>query len=153
MWTVRLDPNVTYGAVEIWTENGYQLVCADGFDDFAAKVICRAGGFQHGISVCCSAFGDLEYEIGYQDFKCRGDEISILKCPHRFQHVDCPSQKYASVACSNKPASGRKYFITFHSRESNNHYTGLFCQFLNHLITVHSFSTSNKTTYNCALFN
>ena len=83
-------------------------MCADGFDDIAAKVVCRSGSFQNGISVCCSAFGKMKYDIGYYDIKCKGDEASILDCEYKTGPNKCPSKKYASVACSNQPASGRK---------------------------------------------
>lgn len=81
-------------------------MCADGFDDIAAKVVCKAAGFQNGISVCCSAFGDMSYDIGYYNIKCRGDEMSILDCDYKYGIGGCQSKKYASVACSDQPASG-----------------------------------------------
>lgn len=103
---VRLEPNVTYGAVEIWNDEKYQLVCADGFDDVAAKVVCRSAGFQNGISVCCSAFGEMNYDISYHNVRCQGDEATILNCKYDMGPDGCPSKKYASVACSDLPASG-----------------------------------------------
>lgn len=105
---MRLEPNVTYGAVEIWNAEKYQLVCADGFDDVAAKVVCKSAGFQNGISVCCSAFGSMDYEISYHSVRCQGDEASILDCKYKTGVDNCPSKKYASVACSDLPASGGK---------------------------------------------
>jgi len=105
-YLVRLEPNVTYGAIEIWTEDKYQLVCADDFDDVAAKVVCKAAGFQNGISICCSAFGDMSYSIGYYGIGCQGDEASILDCEYKAGIGQCRSNKYASVACSDQPASG-----------------------------------------------
>lgn len=106
--TVRLEPNVTYGAVQIWNLEKYRLVCADGFDDVAAKVVCKSAGFKNGISVCCSAFGRMKYEIAYNNVKCQGDESTILDCKYTTALKMCPSKKYASVACSNSPASGGK---------------------------------------------
>ncbi|XP_060571753.1 deleted in malignant brain tumors 1 protein-like isoform X2 [Ruditapes philippinarum] len=103
---VRLEPNVTYGAVEIWNEEKYQLVCADGFDDIAAKVVCKSAGFKYGISVCCSAFGKMDYEISFYDIKCDGHETSVLDCKYSSGIDRCPSKKYASVACSDTPGSG-----------------------------------------------
>ncbi|XP_052791481.1 deleted in malignant brain tumors 1 protein-like isoform X3 [Mya arenaria] len=103
---VRLEPNVTYGAVQIWKSGNYRLVCADEFGDIAAKVVCRSAGYQNGISVCCSAFGPLKYDIGYMNFKCTGEETSILDCSFTVGDTGCASGKYASVACSDQPANG-----------------------------------------------
>ncbi|XP_052276945.1 deleted in malignant brain tumors 1 protein-like isoform X3 [Dreissena polymorpha] len=103
---VRLEPNVSYGAVQIWNREAYRLVCADGFDDLAAKVVCRSAGFQNGISVCCSAFGEMKYDIGYRNVRCTGNEMSILDCSYVDDNTGCSSGKYASVACSDQPANG-----------------------------------------------
>ena len=97
---------MTYGVVQIGTTDDYKLVCADDFDDVAARVVCQSAGFHHGISVCCSAFGDMKYDIGYCNHKCSGDESSILNCTRSIAASDCVSGKYASVACSDQPASG-----------------------------------------------
>lgn len=103
---MRLEPNVSYGAVQIWNRDAYRLVCADGFDDLAAKVVCRSAGFQNGISVCCSAFGEMKYDIGYRNVRCTGNELSILDCSYVDDNTGCSSGKYASVACSDLPANG-----------------------------------------------
>ncbi|WAR00368.1 LOW QUALITY PROTEIN: DMBT1-like protein, partial [Mya arenaria] len=71
-----------------------------------AKVVCRSAGYQNGISVCCSAFGPLKYDIGYMNFKCTGEETSILDCSFTVGDTGCASGKYASVACSDQPANG-----------------------------------------------
>ena len=111
--SVRLDPNVTYGAVQLWSDNKYHLICADGFDDMAAKVVCGAMGYRNGISVCCSAFGDMDLPITYHNVSCTGKESWILGCSYKTGPNGCPSKKYASVTCSDAPASGGKEISIF----------------------------------------
>lgn len=107
-FSVRLDPNVTYGAIQLWNDNKYHLICADGFDDMAAKVVCRSMGYQNGISVCCSAFGSMNLPITYHNVSCTGKELWILGCKYKTGVDGCASKQYASVTCSNVPASGGK---------------------------------------------
>ena len=112
--SVRLEPNVTYGAVQLWNDNQYHLICADGFDDMAARVVCRSMGYQNGISVCCSAFGKMKLPITYHNVTCTGTETRILDCNYKMGEkiksrvTGCSSNQYASVACSDSPASGGK---------------------------------------------
>lgn len=106
--SVRLEPNITYGAVEVWKDEKYVQVCADGFDDVAAKVTCRSLGYKNGISLCCSVFGEMKkYPIGITNVQCTGQERSLLGCDYTYRIDDgCASKKYASVACSNSASSG-----------------------------------------------
>lgn len=46
-----------YGAVKVWRDGSYYLVCADGFDSRDADVVCRNMGYPYGTSLCCDAFG------------------------------------------------------------------------------------------------
>ncbi|XP_052793656.1 neurotrypsin-like [Mya arenaria] len=101
--TVRLQPNVTFGAIQVWDRDNYRLVCAEGFDDLAAQAVCRSLGFTYGKSICCSAFGRMEYSIVYSNINCTGIESSILECDYVKYFANCTSEHYASVACSNSP--------------------------------------------------
>ncbi|XP_033749618.1 deleted in malignant brain tumors 1 protein-like isoform X1 [Pecten maximus] len=104
---VRLEPNITFGAVEVWQDNEYVLVCADDFDDVDAQVACRMLGYQNGISICCSVFGNMsKYKIAINNVQCNGQEASIMQCKYSYRLDVCPSGKYASVACSNTASSG-----------------------------------------------
>ncbi|XP_052795720.1 scavenger receptor cysteine-rich type 1 protein M130-like [Mya arenaria] len=100
---VRLQPNVTFGAVQVWDRDNYHLVCAEGFDDLAAQAVCRSLGFAYGTSICCSAFGRMEYSIIYSNVKCTGIESDLLECDYVKYIPNCTSGHYASVACSNNP--------------------------------------------------
>lgn len=104
---VRLEPNITFGAVELWQDTQYALVCADGFDDSDAKVVCHSLGYRNGISICCSVFGDMpDYQISINNVQCTGHESSILQCEYTNNADGCLSKRYASVACSNAASSG-----------------------------------------------
>ena len=105
--SVRLEPNITFGAVELWQESQYALVCADGFDDTDAKVVCHSLGYRNGISICCSVFGNMpDYKISINNVQCTGQESSILQCSYSNNADGCRSNRYASVACSNAASSG-----------------------------------------------
>jgi hypothetical protein len=109
-FAVRLEPNITFGAVELWQDTQYALVCADGFDDTDAKVVCHSLGYRNGISICCSVFGDMpDYKISINNVKCTGHESSILQCSYSNNADGCPNKRYASVACSNAASSGGKF--------------------------------------------
>ncbi|XP_052795723.1 neurotrypsin-like isoform X2 [Mya arenaria] len=128
--TVRLQPNVTFGAVQVWDRGSYRLVCAEGFDDLAAQAVCRYFGFAYGINICCSAFGRMEYNIAYSNIKCTGIESDILECDYVKYFPNCTSGHYASVACSNNPEN-EEFELKIHQsgkvsiRRFDN--TGFFC--------------------------
>lgn len=54
---VMTDHDESYGAVKVWTDGAYSLVCADRFTDAEALVVCRNMGYTYGKSLCCDAFG------------------------------------------------------------------------------------------------
>lgn len=93
--------------MELWQDTQYALVCADGFDDTDAKVVCHSLGYRNGISICCSVFGDMpDYKISINNVQCNGHESSILQCAYSNNADGCPNNRYASVACSNAASSG-----------------------------------------------
>ena len=89
-----------YGAVRVWNENRYSLVCADKFDDNDATIVCRQMGYPFGKSICCSAFGIVEERIEVSDMQCTGSETDITQCVMIRGVNGCASQQYASVVCS-----------------------------------------------------
>ncbi|XP_052793637.1 scavenger receptor cysteine-rich domain superfamily protein-like isoform X2 [Mya arenaria] len=100
---VRIQPNATFGAIQVWDRDNFHLVCAEKFDDLAAQAVCRSFGFAFGKSICCSAFGRMEYDIVYSNIKCTGIESDLLECDYVKYFPNCTSGHYASVACSNLP--------------------------------------------------
>lgn len=86
-------------------------MCADGFDDVDAQVVCRGLGKQNGVSICCSVFGSMTHPIAINDVQCTGLEDSLLQCHYNSLREGCPSKKYAAVACSNSASSGGRFII------------------------------------------
>ncbi|KAL4227837.1 scavenger receptor [Mactra antiquata] len=97
---VNIHPGLHYGAVQYHTGDEYGLVCADGFDENAATVVCREMGFTFGMTLCCSAFGPLGLDFSMTDVYCYGDELSLTDCSFN-EGSDCTSETYASVLCTH----------------------------------------------------
>ena len=60
---VSMTPGDDFGAVQVWMDDTYRMVCAEGFDDIDATVACRNMGYGYGKSLCCSAFGDIDFQV------------------------------------------------------------------------------------------
>lgn len=61
---------------------------------------CRQLGYDHGLSVCCGAYG-YSYDTGIIDkVNCSGNEKSLLNCTAQPPVAAC-HQDYAAVACYN----------------------------------------------------
>ena len=103
--TIEAD---NYGAVRVWNDNRYSLVCSDDFDDADATVVCRRMGYPYGKRLCCSAFGYLEETIEISAVQCSGSEIDIGDCAMTRGVNTCLSKHYASVVCAkDEPAIGK----------------------------------------------
>nr|KAG5703085.1 hypothetical protein BaRGS_012147 [Batillaria attramentaria] len=99
---MRLQPNESYGAVELWMGSHYAQICDDGgFDDTAAGVVCRELGYRAGKYLCCSHFNNHDHiSIHVGQVACTGAEEKFENCKmHRSS--TCDLGKYVSVACSN----------------------------------------------------
>ena len=103
MLTVRLSEgaNATYGAVQVFQNNTWTLVCDDGWTDKAAKVTCRSLGHTDGRAIPQSGFGNLNLPISVGQVACVGNETDLLLCPLQKQ-TPCKSGMYASVQCTNE---------------------------------------------------
>lgn len=103
---MRLDSegSASFGAVELWVSYSYYYVCADGFDDIAARVVCRELGFHSGKTLCCSAFGSTNKAIGVGEVQCTGLEDRFENCTHvvPYNEHSCKSGKYAAVVCAQQ---------------------------------------------------
>lgn len=113
LFTVYTDQADNYGAVKVWRNGAYYLVCADSFDDREASVVCRTMGYPYGKSLCCDAFGFQSTKIGFSNSQCTGREVSYDQCAKDFRGTGCDSKKYASVVCSREMALG-KYIYLFY---------------------------------------
>jgi hypothetical protein len=108
--TVYTDQADSYGAVKVWKNGAYFLVCADSFDDREASVVCRTMGYPYGKSLCCDAFGFQTAKIGFSSSGCTGREMSYDQCKKSFGGIGCNSKQYASVVCSRERAIGKSSF-------------------------------------------
>ncbi|KAK7116610.1 hypothetical protein V1264_002264 [Littorina saxatilis] len=105
-----------YGRVDVYTNNTWVAVCDNGatqngnngFNQQAARVVCRSIGYTEARQQCCSALGPLSQSyysthaktIGVVVNSCQGNEASLLDCDISTT-TTCPSGKYVSVLCSN----------------------------------------------------
>ncbi|XP_071095519.1 uncharacterized protein [Haliotis cracherodii] len=96
-----------HGVVLIWRQFGryssWQPLCGTGFDDTAAKVVCRELGFQNGRALPRGSYGTYYYStyLG-SNITCTGNEASIRNCT--LGSGTCSRQGYtgyASVSCYN----------------------------------------------------
>ncbi|XP_012937884.1 deleted in malignant brain tumors 1 protein [Aplysia californica] len=103
---VRIFPDAEspHGAVSIYSGGSYVLLCSEGFTDAEADVICRSLFYNSGKAICCSALPIPYLRIGASNAHCSGTESSLLDCNLNMdrESFNCPSAKYASVACSNE---------------------------------------------------
>ncbi|XP_021368435.1 deleted in malignant brain tumors 1 protein-like [Mizuhopecten yessoensis] len=98
-------PGEDYGGLQVWNKNSYGMVCSDGFDDLDATMACRDMGYGVGVSLCCSAFGDVDFMLARTNIQCTGREVSLADCPSDKGVGYCDSGTYASVVCSDKAPS------------------------------------------------
>ncbi|XP_053406028.1 deleted in malignant brain tumors 1 protein-like isoform X2 [Mercenaria mercenaria] len=104
---VFTDQADNYGAVKVWQNGAYYLVCADEFDDREAAVVCRTMGYPFGKSLCCEAFGFQSPKIGFIGSRCTGRESNYNDCAKSFgKAAACSSKQYASVVCSRENPLG-----------------------------------------------
>ena len=98
--------NSSYGAVQVYNEDEWQLVCDDVFTDEHALMVCKSLGFVDGVAVPYSGFGYMRSKIGLVGINCTGDETQLSDCGFTFGNVsNCDSEQYASVYCSEKKLS------------------------------------------------
>ncbi len=88
------------GAVEIYADGHWNTVCDSGFDSNAARVVCRTFGYQFGVNLGGSVFGNVDGDIGVSSVTCNGREADFKKCTFKKSET-CASGMYASVICSN----------------------------------------------------
>ena len=97
---LNLGYGTSMGAVMVYVQNKWTLICDTGMTQDDAAVVCRMFGFQHGTVLEGSVFGSVSATIGITNVRCHGREADFMKCPYDISPA-CPSQKYASVMCSN----------------------------------------------------
>ncbi|VDI52977.1 deleted in malignant brain tumors 1 protein [Mytilus galloprovincialis] len=125
---VNTSPGDDYGALQIWSNKIYTMVCSDNFDDNDAKVACRDMGYAYGKSLCCSAFGSHDYQISITGLQCLGNEPTLKDCKAIDGLKRCASKKYASVVCTDKEPSHKGFELRF----ENGTFGKLWVDYYNH---------------------
>lgn len=76
-------------------------VCDTGFNDNAARVVCRELGYRDGRAICCSAYGAVSEKYIQMNYtlRCNGRESSVDEC---LQEEACDTANYSSVVCFGK---------------------------------------------------
>lgn len=87
----------------MYLHSKWTTVCADGFDDRDADVVCRELGFANSKALVPGAFGSKYYSESVLNLNCFGNESSIAHCS--YDEGSCPNRayNYASVLCSKFP--------------------------------------------------
>lgn len=84
------------------------MVCADGFNENAARVVCKQFGYRYSIEVCCMGLEPepTDMEFAMSDVNCDGTESGLRACRNEYADPNCTTGNYASVFCTNTdPAS------------------------------------------------
>lgn len=91
------------GAVMVYSNDAWKLVCDSGLDHSDATVICRQLDFPYGTFLTGSVFGAVSgASIGINNVRCRGTETDFSSCSYDVT-TSCRSGLYASVICSQQP--------------------------------------------------
>lgn len=102
--------NVTMGIVEVYQKYFWTTLCADGFDQRDADVICRQLGYLSARVLLPGQFGRPLRSVHTVNINCTGNESDILDCEHEMGF--CSSFNYASVLCSHQDASPSKALLS-----------------------------------------
>ncbi|KAL8566281.1 hypothetical protein ACOMHN_056852 [Nucella lapillus] len=90
------------GAVMVYRDNAWTLVCDGGLDHAAAQVVCKQLGFPFGTNLSGAKFGKVQNaSISVSKVACRGTESDFSTCTFDVTS-GCSSGKYASVVCSKE---------------------------------------------------
>lgn len=93
-----LNRNSRSGAVMLYQNDTWLRVCDTGFDDKAARVVCRELGYNDGRAICCSAYGAVSEKYIQMNYtlRCNGREKNVKEC---LREERCESANYSSVVC------------------------------------------------------
>jgi deleted-in-malignant-brain-tumors protein 1 len=91
------------GAVMVYQNNAWKLICDSGLDLNDAMVICRELGYPYGTFLTGGVFGAVPGStIGINNVRCRGTEKDFGSCMFDVS-TSCRSGNYASVVCGQQP--------------------------------------------------
>lgn len=95
--------------MEVYQSNLYfwTTLCADGFDQMDANVVCKQLGYSRARVLLPGQFGRSLKYIHTVSINCSGDETDILDCQHGIGF--CSSFNYASVLCTHLDTNPGEY--------------------------------------------
>ncbi|XP_045190589.2 deleted in malignant brain tumors 1 protein-like isoform X4 [Mercenaria mercenaria] len=104
--SVRLvnGPHAFEGRLEVYNDGQWGTVCDDGFDNDAAKVVCRMLNFSGDVNLAekysAAHYGRGSLPILLDDVSCNGSELSITECSHNAWSLhNCNHGEDVGVAC------------------------------------------------------
>lgn len=75
-------------------------VCDDGFNEAAARVVCREMGFEEVLSYKLAVTVSGHPDYGLDDINCKGGEASLLDCGHsEWGKENCGEGEHIQIAC------------------------------------------------------
>jgi hypothetical protein len=90
---------------------GGHPVCHNGWDFTDANVVCRALGFSGASNFTIrSTFGLSTTFFSWSNVDCRGDESSLLECPHDENREGCEADTVAGAVCIASVEAAGGYF-------------------------------------------
>lgn len=89
------------GRVEVYLNDTWGTVCDDAWDLLDALVVCRSAGCGQAVKATQqSMFGAGTGRIHMDNLKCKGTEISLVRCSHITWKVhNCDHSEDAGVIC------------------------------------------------------
>ncbi|XP_050417536.1 scavenger receptor cysteine-rich domain superfamily protein [Patella vulgata] len=89
-----------YGKVWVYDDQANERnLCADGFDDNVAKVVCRELGFgENGRRLPSTAYPYYSFTVWNKTFSCSGSEKRLSDCSSSNSSA-CETREVAAVAC------------------------------------------------------
>lgn len=96
--------NDHYGSVMIKYFDNWGYICPEGFDDNAARVVCREKGFANGFAYVNNFGYTFPNQIRWlANVSCGGNEVHLSRCDiGQFgQFGECPGYGSAAAHCYN----------------------------------------------------
>ena len=88
------------GRLEVYHNGTWGTVCANGFTDAAAEVLCHSLGYGHTGRFIGSAYGAGSGPIWLDNVHCNGSKSHIEQCLHSgWGHHNCSHSDDVSVSC------------------------------------------------------